>query len=431
MKEMYRESPSLMELVVRKDNIDKAIEKVMKNKGAPGIDGMKVESIRGHFAEYFPHISRKLLDGTYKPQAVKKVEIPKSNGKTRTLGIPVVRDRVIQQAIRQVIEPNIDRTFSDKSFGFRPNRSTTMALKQCAKYYEGGYKYAVDCDLKQCFDMLNHDKMMYLFERHVQDKSISKFIRRSLQVGAIDLSGEVAKRKIGAPQGGVISPLLCNIYLHELDKELEKRNHRFVRYADDFVIFVKSKRAGERVMESVTRFIEKELKLTVNKDKSKVGATAHLKFLSCLMMKVNGTYRFRPSKEAKIKLKRKLKRVTRRNRPGTFKQIITEINQITRGWINYFGKGFIKGFIKPLESWLHHRIRQLILKRWKKTRTKYNKLRQYGLDHDSAMRIAQSRKKYWRLSNTHEVHRALTTKRLRKWGLVSLVEFAETTYARY
>ncbi|EGQ3410179.1 group II intron reverse transcriptase/maturase, partial [Staphylococcus pseudintermedius] len=179
---MYRKSPSLMELVVRPDNIEKAIKKVKKNKGAPGIDGMKVSELHAHFAQYFSRITKKLLDGSYKPQAVRKVQIPKPNGKMRVLGIPVARDRVIQQAIRQVIEPSIDRTFSNHSHGFRPHRSTGTALKQCAAYYEEGYKIAVDCDLKQCFDMLNHDKLMYLFERHVQDKSISTFIRRSLQV---------------------------------------------------------------------------------------------------------------------------------------------------------------------------------------------------------------------------------------------------------
>ncbi|REH75336.1 group II intron reverse transcriptase/maturase [Staphylococcus felis] len=428
---MYRESPTLMELVVRPSNIEKAIKRVKKNKGAPGIDGMKVSELNGHFAQYFPQIRKKLLDGTYKPQAVRKVEIPKPNGKKRVLGIPVARDRVIQQAIKQVIEPSIDRTFSNHSHGFRPNCSTGTALKECATYYEDGYSVAVDCDLKQCFDMLNHDKLMYLFERHVQDKAISKFIRRSLQVGAIDLNGSYRDREIGAPQGGVISPLLCNIYLHELDKELEKRGHRFVRYADDFVIFVRSKRAGQRVMESVTKFIEKDLKLIVNKEKSKVGAVTRLKFLSCLMTKVNGTYRFRPTMEAKENLKRALRRLTKRNRPGTFKEIITEINQVTRGWINYFGRGFIKGFITKLQPWLNRRIRQLILKRWKRIRTKYKMLRKYGLDKQSAMRVAQSRKKYWRLSKTQEVHRALTTKQLYKWGLIPLVERAELAYARY
>ncbi|EJP6628758.1 group II intron reverse transcriptase/maturase, partial [Staphylococcus pseudintermedius] len=325
----------------------------------------------------------------------------------------------------------IDRTFSNHSHGFRPHRSTGTALKQCAAYYEEGYKIAVDCDLKQCFDMLNHDKLMYLFERHVQDKSISTFIRRSLQVGAIDLSGEVAERKIGAPQGGVISPLLCNIYLHELDKELEKRGHRFVRYADDFVIFVRTKRAGERVMSSVTKFIEKQLKLVVNEEKSKVGAVTRLKFLSCLITKGNGVCRFRPTTEAKRNLIRTLRKITKRNRPGTFKEIITEINQVTRGWINYFGRGFIRVFLETTQSWLNRRLRQLILKRWKRVRTKYKMLRQYGLDHRSAMKIAQSRKKYWRLSNTHEVHRALTTKQLYKWGLIPLAQLAELAYARY
>lgn len=431
MKEMYRESPSLMELVVRPNNIEKAIKKVRKNNGSPGIDGMTVRELNSHFREYYTQIRGKLLNGTYKPQAVKKVSIPKSNGKKRVLGIPVARDRVIQQAIKQVIEPIINRQFSNHSHGFRPNRSTGTALKQCIQYYEEGYHTVVDCDLKQCFDTLNHDKLMYLFERFIQDKAISKFIRKSLQSGSADLSGEYAERKTGAPQGGVLSPLLCNVYLHELDKELEKRGHRFVRYADDFVIFVKSKRAGQRVMESITNFIEKDLKLTVNKDKSKVGSPTRLKFLSCLIMKANGTCRFRPTMAAKRNLKAKLKWVTRRNRTGTFSEIIAEINAITRGWINYFGKGFIKNFIEKLQMWLNHRVRQLILKRWKKVSTRYKMLRKYGLDHDSAMRIANSRKKYWRLSNTHEVHRALTTKRLYDWGLIPLVRLAESAYARY
>ena len=399
MKEMYRESPSLMELVVRPNNIEKAIKKVIKNNGSPGIDGMKVKELNAHFREFYPQIKEKLLNGTYEPQAVKKVAIPKPNGKKRILGIPVARDRVIQQAIKQVIEPTINRQFSKHSHGFRPNHSTGTALKQCIQYYEEGYHTVVDCDLKQCFDTLNHDKLMYLFERFIQDKAISKFIRKSLQSGSADLSGEYAERKTGAPQGGVISPLLCNIYLHELDKELQKRGHRFVRYADDFVIFVKSKRAGQRVMESITNFIEKDLKLTVNKDKRN--------------------------------LKAKLKWVTRRNRHGTFKEIITEINAITRGWINYFGRGFIKVFVQRIQKWLNRRIRQLILKRWKKIKTKYKMFRKYGLDHNSAMRIANSRKKYWRLSNTHEVHRALTTNRLYKWGLVPLTRLAESAYARY
>ena len=289
----------------------------------------------------------------------------------------------------------------------------------------------IDCDLKECFDTLNHDKLIYYLEQYIQDKKIIKIVRKFLLAGVIDLSGEYVESKTGAPQGGVLSPLLSNVYLHELDKELSGRGHRFVRYADDFVIFVKSKRAGERVLESVTKFIEKDLKLIVNTEKSKVGSPARLKFLSCLMFQVNGTYRFIPTKEAKQKFKRSLKKLTSRKRPGTFEEIVQQINRVTRGWINYFGLGFIKGFIKEIEQWLHHRLRQLILKRWKKPKTIIRKLTTYGLDIESAKRVAFSRKKYWRLSKTHEVHKVITTKRLHQWGLVSLSQLTESAYARY
>ena len=431
MTEMYRKTPSLMERVVIRENLDVAVKSVKRNKGAAGIDGMTVFEIEEHIHEYYIPLRNKLLDGSYKPQPVKRVEIPKPNGDKRKLGIPCVRDRVIQQAIRQVIEPIIDPHFMENSHGFRPGKGTHSALKQCVSYYEEGYRVVVDCDLKQCFDTLNHDKLIYYLEQYIQDKTIIKIVRKFLLAGVIDLSGEFVESKTGAPQGGVLSPLLSNVYLHELDKELSKRGHRFVRYADDFVIYVKTKRAGERVMESVTKYIEKDLKLIVNQEKSKVGSPTRLKFLSCLMRRVNGTYRFIPTKQAKQKFKNSLKRLTKRNRPGSFEEIIQQINRVTRGWINYFGLGFIKGFIKEIEGWLHHRLRQLILKRWKKPRTIIRKLKSYGLDLDSAKRIAFSRKKYWRLSKTPEVHWAITTKRLHQWGLVPLSELVESAYARY
>lgn len=431
MKEMYHKYPSLMEQVVRRQNIDDAVQAVKRNKGAAGIDNMTVNEIEAHIDKYFVPLREKLLNGTYKPQPVKRVEIPKPNGKVRKLGIPVVRDRVIQQAIRQVIEPLIDPHFMTNSHGFRPGRGTHSALKQCVSYYEEGYRVVVDCDLKECFDTLNHDKLIYYLEQFIQDKMIIKVVRKFLLAGVIDLSGEYVESKTGAPQGGVLSPLLSNVYLHELDKELSGRGHRFVRYADDFVIFVKSKRAGERVLESVTKFIEKDLKLIVNTEKSKVGSPARLKFLSCLMFQVNGTYRFIPTKEAKQKFKRSLKKLTSRKRPGTFEEIVQQINRVTRGWINYFGLGFIKGFIKEIEQWLHHRLRQLILKRWKKPKTIIRKLTTYGLDIESAKRVAYSRKKYWRLSKTYEVHKVITTKRLQQWGLVPLSQLTESAYARY
>ena len=394
MTEMYRKTPSLMERVVTRENLEAAVKSVKRNKGAAGIDGMTVFEIEKHINEYYIPLRNKLLDGSYKPQPVKRVEIPKANGEKRKLGIPCVRDRVVQQAIRQVIEPIIDPHFMENSHGFRPGKGTHSALKQCVNYYEEGYRVVVDCDLKQCFDTLNHDKLIYYLEQYIQDKTIIKVIRKFLLAGVIDLSGEFVESKTGAPQGGVLSPLLSNVYLHELDKELSKRGHRFVRYADDFVIYVKTKRAGERVMESITKYIEKDLKLIVNQEKSKVGSPTRLKFLSCLMRRVNGTYRFIPTKQAKQKFKNSLKRLTKRNRPGTFEEIVQQINRVTRGWINYFGLGFIKGFIREIEGWLHHRLRQLILKRWKRPRTIIKKLKSYGLDLDSAKRIAFSRKMY-------------------------------------
>jgi len=431
MIEMYRKTPSLMERVVTRENLEAAVKAVKRNKGAAGIDGMTVFEIEEHIQDFYIPLRNKLLDGSYKPQPVKRVEIPKPNGEKRKLGIPCVRDRVIQQAIRQVIEPMIDPHFMENSHGFRPGKGTHSALKQCVNYYEQGYRVVVDCDLKQCFDTLNHDKLIYYLEQYIQNKILIKIIRKFLLAGVIDLSGEFVESKTGAPQGGVLSPLLSNVYLHELDKELTKRGHRFVRYADDFVIYVKTKRAGERVMESITNYIEKDLKLIVNQEKSEVGSPTRLKFLSCLIRQVNGTYRFIPIKQAKQKFKNSLKRLTSRKRPGSFEEIVQQINRVTRGWINYFGLGFIKGFIKEIEGWLHHRLRQLILKRWKKPRTIIKKLKSYGLDPDSAKRIAFSRKKYWRLSKTPEVHWAITTKRLHQWGLVPLSEWVESAYARY
>ena len=431
MKEMYRKQPSLMEKVVDKRNIADAIKAVKHNKGAAGIDNMSVAEIEEHIYKYYVPLRNKLLDGTYKPQPVKRVEIPKPNGQVRKLGIPVVRDRVIQQAIRQVIEPLIDPHFMENSHGFRPGKGTHSALKQCVKYYEEGYKFVVDCDLKECFDKLNHDKLIHYLEQFIQDKMIIKIIRKFLLAGVIDLSGEFVESKTGAPQGGVLSPLLSNIYLHELDKELSRRGHRFVRYADDFVIYIKSKRAGERVLESITKFIEKDLKLIVNTAKSQVGSPTHLKFLSCLIHTMNGQCRFIPTKQAKQKFKRTLKRLTSRKRPGTFKEIIQQINRVTRGWINYFGLGFIKTFIQRIEQWLHRRIRQLILKRWKRPKTIIRKLMSYGLDTDSAKRIAYSRKKYWRLSINLQLHVAFSTKRLYHWGLVPLNQLVESAYAKY
>lgn len=428
--DQWRHYP-IMSRVVERNNLRRACDRVRRNGGSPGVDGMTVEEVESHIFNYYVPLCKKLFEGTYRPQPVKRVEIPKPNGGVRKLGIPVVRDRVIQQAIKQVIEPSIDKTFSPYSYGFRPNRNAHQARKQCAKYYEEGYRYVVDCDLKQYFDTINHDKLMYLLKQHLDDKSILRLINRFLQAGVIELNGNFQKTGKGAPQGGVLSPLLSNIYLHELDKELTKRGHRFVRYADDFVIFTKSKRAGERILQSISRFLSKELKLVVNTEKSKVGSPYRLKFLSCLIMKANGGCRYRPTKEAVKQFKAKLRQVTSRKTPKTFQMLVKEINQVARGWIQYHGRGYIKGTIRAIESWLHRRIRQLILKRWKRPRTKIKELMKRGLTLDESKRIAYSRKKYWRLSCTWEVHQAIPTEKLYQWGLLNMTQLAEQVYLHY
>uniref|UniRef100_UPI001E41913A group II intron reverse transcriptase/maturase n=1 Tax=Aerococcus tenax TaxID=3078812 RepID=UPI001E41913A len=273
---MKRHDGSLMSLVVRKENLIRAAQSVRKNKGAAGIDGVSAKDAEAEVRKYLKPLQQKLMNATYKPQPVKRVEIPKANGGVRRLGIPVVRDRIVQQAIRQVIKPIIDPQLSPYSHGFRKGKSAHSALKQCVDYYETGYKVVVDCDLKNCFDNFNQDKMIHYLEQMVKDPAISRILRRFMSAGVIDLMGQFIDSHTGTPQGGVISPLLCNVYLNELDRELERRGHRFVRYADDFAIFVKSKRAGERVLKSITTYIEKDLRLTVNHEKSQVGSPTRL-----------------------------------------------------------------------------------------------------------------------------------------------------------
>jgi RNA-directed DNA polymerase len=329
----------LIDKVIDDNNLFKACEKVKANKGAPGIDEMTVDELFGHVSKYLNQLKRKLKDGTYKPLPVKRVEIPKPDGSKRKLGIPCVRDRMVQQAIYQVIGGIIDPHFSEMSYGFRPKRNQHQAIEQSIKYYEQGYKMVVDCDLKSYFDTINHQKLMEYLEKFIQDKVILKLIWKFLKSGILE-NGLTKPVEAGAPQGGVLSPILSNVYLNELDKELEKRGHKFVRFADDFCIYVKSKRAGERVLESITKFLEKDLKLAVNSNKSKVGSPTKLKFLGFCIHTTSKGVGCRPHLIAKKRFKAKLKTLTKRNRSGKFEELAKEINQVTVGWINYYGVGF-------------------------------------------------------------------------------------------
>ncbi len=420
----------LIDKVIDSNNLFRACKKVKANKGAPGIDGMTVDELFGHVSKYLPHLKRKLKDGSYKPLPVKRVEIPKADGTKRKLGIPCVRDRMVQQAIYQVIGGRINPKFSDSSVGLRPNRNQHQAIKKSIKYYEQGYKVVVDCDLKSYFDTINHQKLMEYLKEFIKDKIILKLIWKFLKSGILE-NGFTKPTEFGAPQGGVLSPILSNVYLNQLDIELEERGHKFVRFADDFCIYVKSKRAGERVLDSITKFLEKELKLTVNKTKSKVGSPTKLKFLGFCIHSTSKSTGCRPHHSAKKRFRDKLKYKTRRNRTGKFEDIVKEINQVTVGWINYYGIGLMKMFIQDMRKWLNHRLRQLIWKRWKKVKTRYYQLRRLGIQHNEAWKVANTRKGYWRISGSETLHKAIRTKTLIKWGIKDLNYLYERRYLSY
>jgi RNA-directed DNA polymerase len=420
----------LIDKVIDDNNLLMACKKVKSNKGAPGIDGMTVDELFGHVAKYRNHLKKKLREGTYRPLPVKRVEIPKPDGSKRKLGIPCVRDRMVQQAIYQVIGGIIDPNFSEHSFGFRPKRNQHQAIKESIRFYEKGYKIVVDCDLKSYFDTINHQKLMEYLKVFIQDKIILKLIWRFLKSGILD-DGLTKSTESGAPQGGVLSPLLSNVYLDQLDNELERRGHKFVRFADDFCIYVKSERAGHRVMESITKFLEKDLKLTVNRTKSKVGSPTKLKFLGFCIHKTSKGVGCRPHQSAKKKFKTKIKALSKRKRSGNFGEIVKEINQVTVGWINYYGISYMKHFIKTINHWLNHRLRQLIWKRWKKVKTRYRQLKRLGIRHEEAWRLANTRKGYWRISASETLQKAIKNKTLKKWGLKDLNHLYERRYLSY
>ncbi|WZX99296.1 group II intron reverse transcriptase/maturase [Bacillus sp. FSL W7-1360] len=416
--------------IIDTDNLNRAYKNVKANKGAAGVDGMTVEELFVYLLKHKRTLVKQIKEGTYKPQPVKRVEIPKPDGTKRKLGIPTVCDRLVQQAILQVINKWIDPKFSDNSFGFRPNRSAHDAMKRAKEYFEEGYRFVVDIDMKQYFDTVNHDKLMYHVEEHIQDKTVLKLIRKFLRSG-VSINGNIEPTEIGTPQGGNLSPLLSNIYLDQLDKELEKRGHKFVRYADDSNIYVKSRKAGERVMKSVTTFLEKNLKLTVNREKSEVGRPTKRKFLGVCIHVRKGEVGFRPHPKSLRNFKQKLRQATIRKRNGNIRDVIKEINTITVGWINYFGITYMKGHIESIFQWLRRRIRQIIWKRWKKVRTRYKSLMKLGVPKSKAWEWANTRKGYWRIASSFILHRSITNAILDKVGLKDLNQLYEKTHSSH
>ncbi len=421
---------NLINKIVSHDNLNLAYKRVKANKGSAGIDEMEVEELYGHLVQNKKSIISQIKDGSYEPQPVKRVEIDKEDGSKRKLGIPTATDRFVQQAIHQVIEKVVDPTFSDSSFGFRPKRSAHDAMRKAKEYYEKGYRTVVDIDMKQYFDTVNHDKLMYHVEEHIKDPIVLRLIRKFLRSG-VSIDGKVYSTEVGCPQGGNLSPILSIIYLDQLDKELEKRGHRFIRYADDCNIYVKSRKAGYRVMESITNFLENSLKLVVNRQKSEVGSPLKRKFLGfCLHVTKDGVG-FRPHNKSKKKLEKKLRQLTKRNRYGNIRLIIKEINEVTTGWINYYGISYMKNYIRSLNQWLRRRIRQIIWKRWKKVKTRYKSLMKLKIPKQKAWEWANTRKGHWHIACSFILHRAIKNEILERVGLKDLNQLLEKAHSNY
>jgi RNA-directed DNA polymerase len=408
---------NLLEQILSRDNVRQAWKRVKANKGAPGIDKMSIDDFPEFARTHWESIRDSLFSDRYQPLPVKRVEIPKSTGGTRPLGIPAVVDRVIQQAIYQVMMPVFDPDFSEFSYGFRPGRSAHDAVRKVREYIRKGYRIAVDMDLSKFFDRVNHDVLMHRVARKIRDKHILRLIGKYLRAGVV-IKGRLQKSREGVPQGGPLSPLLANILLDDLDKELEKRGHKFVRYADDFVILVRTQRAGLRVKESVTRFLERKLKLKVNQDKSRVSSTDNTNFLGFTF---KGT-KIRWSDKAFREFKRRVKRLTGRSWFVSMEYRYKKLSQYIRGWMNYFGISEYYRPIPEIDHWLRRRMRMCYWKQWRRPRTKIRNLRKLGTSLKAALGVGLSRKGPWRLARTLATQTGMTNKWLKEQGLVSVKE---------
>ena len=403
------ESPAiaeqLMEEVCERENCKRALKRVKANKGSPGVDGMTVRDLPGYLIQHWPAIRKQLLSGTYRPQPVRRVEIPKPDGGVRKLGIPTVLDRFVQQAVMQVLQGRWDRTFSNHSYGFRPGRSAQQAVAKAQQYMAEGYRWVVDLDLEKFFDRVNHDKLIARIASKVSDQRVLKLIRAFRKAGVME-DGLVNPVEEGTPQGGPLSPLLSNIVLDEFDRELERRGLRFARYADDSNIYVRSRRAGERVMESITRFITTKLKLKVNEQKSAVARPWERKFLG-FSFTANREPRRRIAPKAVLRFKGKIRELTRRTRGVSVEKMAEELSRYLRGWIGYFGQSQTPSVLQGLEEWTRRRLRSVIWKQWTRGTVRFAELRKRGVGKDLAAQTAGSAHGPWRLADSPGLHIAL------------------------
>src|SRR5437899_4577168 len=418
------ESPAigerLMEEVCERENCKQALARVKANKGSPGVDGMTVHELPGYLKQHWPAIREQLRSGTYEPQPVRRVEIPKPDGGVRKLGIPTVLDRFIQQAVMQVLQRRWDRTFSEHSHGFRPQRSAHQAVAKAQQYIAAGQRWVVDLDLEKFFDRVNHDKLMAAIARRVNDKRMLKLIRAFLESGVME-NGLVSPVEEGTPQGGPLSPLLSNLVLDELDRELERRKHRFVRYADDCNIYVASERAGKRVMQSVTGFIRRRLKLKVNEAKSAVARPQDRKFLGFSFTGGKEPKR-RIAPKALLRCKQRVRELTRRTRGISLEQMTKELSTYLRGWKSYFGFSQTPSVLQRLEDWMRRRLPPVIWKEWKRSKVRFEKLRQRNIRPALAAQTAGSPHGPWRLANSPALQSALPIAYFDALGLPRLLD---------
>ena len=412
----------LLEAVVERKNMWLALKQVERNRGAAGVDNLTVEQLRSYLREHWPKIKEELLTGSYQPQPVLKVEIPKPGGKgMRMLGIPTVVDRLIQQAIHQVLSPLFEPHFSESSYGFRPQRSAHQAVLKARQYVREGRRWLVDLDLEKFFDRVNHDTLMSRLARRIKDKRVLRLIRKYLQAGMMS-NGLTTTRREGTPQGGPLSPLLSNILLDELDKELERRGHKFCRYADDCNVYVQSRSGGERVLKSLTTFLERRLRLKVNAEKSAVARPWERKFLG---------YSFTSQRESRLKvapgsvqrLKEKLREIFRRGRGRNLNRLIEEeLTPLLRGWMNYFRLAEVKGIFEELDGWIRRKLRNLIWRKWKRPFTRAKKLMQRGLAKEQALKSANNGRGPWWNAGAAHMHLAFPKSYFDRCGLLSLLE---------
>ena len=417
------QTDKLLEKILSNDNLNQAFKKVKSNKGAGGVDGMKVDELLSFLKNNGKQLKQQIMEGKYKPNPVRRVEIPKeTKGEFRKLGVPTVVDRVFQQAITQVLSPIYEKQFSENSYGFRPCRSAHDALKQCQTNVNDGYVYVVDMDLEKFFDTVCQSKFIEVLSRTIKDGRVISLVHKYLNAGVIS-RGVFEKTEVGMPQGGPLSPLLSNIMLNELDKELTHRGHRFVRYADDCMIFCKSRKSAERTLENIIPFIEGKLFLKVNRSKTSVDHISRVKYLGYSFYRYRGKCRFRVHPKSIVKMKNKIRELTNRSNGWGNEYRALKLTQYIRGWVNYFGMADMKKLLQTTDEWLRHKIRAIYWKQWKKVKTKYKELKKLGVEKEKAWICANMRNGNWFCSGYFVLQTAFNNKKLRELGYPTFTEF--------